>query len=393
MKKLTKLFVFFLFAFLLLNSAAFAQQKVVTSEGKYVLGLLDSKKDAKSLALMDAKGKAIEQAVAYLEGFPEVKSAKLTKDQINVLAISITSVDVQSEDWRTSGEIVSVIIPIRAIVDTSTLKDKIARMQEDDLTESIKEIQSKLVNLQKELEQLKASQQKQDTAEKKESPSKEQKPPAEVKPDVQPQAAENKDQPGKEQKAVAEDQAPQQKQESPEVKKIISNEEKQKYENVLKNVFALDCLEKGNIALGDRRWNDAQYVFSKAIELNPDLAEAYTGKSCALQNLNQPQEALKHVDTALKLNPQSARTHGIKALILKDQPGKIKQALSHANDAVKLNPDNSRLYRIRGEVYAKMGKPVLARKDFAAACNMGAKESCEKAKPLKQKSEAGKNKL
>ena len=64
MKKLTNILVFFLFAFLLLNSAALAQQKVVTSEGKYVLGLLDSKRDAKSLALMEARRKAIEQAIA-----------------------------------------------------------------------------------------------------------------------------------------------------------------------------------------------------------------------------------------------------------------------------------------------------------------------------------------
>ena len=229
----------------------------------------------------------------------------MTKDQLGALATSITSVDVQSEDWRSSGEVVSVVIPIRAIIDTSNLKDKIARIQEDDSTESIREAQNKLANLQKELEQLKTAQQKQDPAEKKDQPTK---PAAETNPELKLQAgAESKDQPVKEQqaatsavkpadqpqaaveqKAVAEPPAPKQNVEALEVKKTISNEEKQKYENVLKNVFVLDCLEKGNIALGDRRWNDAQYVFSKAIELSPDLAEAYTGKSCALQNLNQP---------------------------------------------------------------------------------------------------------
>ena len=452
MKIFTNLLVLFLVAFLLLSSAAFAQQKVVTSEGRYVLSLLDSKKDAKSLALINAKGKAIEQAIAYLESLPEVKSAQLTKDQINTLAISITSVDVQSEDWRSSGDIVSVVIPIRAIVDTSNLKNKIARIQEDDYTESIKETQTKLADLQKELERLKALQQNQDIAGKKEAPAKEQKPVAEVKSDAKPQAAvEKKDQPVKEipsatvevkpaplpqaavdkkdqtakemqpatvevkpppvpqavvdkidqpvkekntvAVAVTEAMAPEQKQEPSEVKKTISNDEKQKYENVLKNVFALDCLEKGNIALGDQRWNDAHYVFGKAIELNPDLAEAYTGKSYALQNLKQPQEALKHIDTALKLNPQSARTHGIKAVILKDVPGKIKQALVAVNDAIKLKPENPRFYKIRAEVYAKMGKKVLAQKDFSVACNLGAKESCEKTKALQQKPVAPKAKL
>ncbi len=426
MKIFTNLSVFFLVAFLSLSSAAFAQQKVVTSEGRYVLSLLDSKKDAKSLALMIARGKAIEQAIAYLEGLAEVKSALLTKDQINTLAISITSVDVQSEDWRSSGEIVSVVIPIRAVVDITNLKNKIAKIQEDDYSESIKETQGKMANLQKELARLKDLQQKQDIVEKKEFPAKELQPAnAEVKPtlatqaatvskdqplkEIQPTAAEvkpspieqaaaeKKDSASKDQKTVAvattDAVVPKQKLESSEVKKTISNDEKQKYEGVLKNVFALDCLEKGNIALGDQRWNDAHYVFSKAIELNPDLAEAYTGKSCALQNLKQTKEALKQIDTALKLNPQSARTLGIKASILKDQPGKIKDALMAVNDAIKLKPENPRFYKIRAEVYAKMGKKALAQKDFSVACNLGAKESCDKTKVLKQKPEAAKAKL
>ena len=39
-----------------------------------------------------------------------------------------------------------------------------------------------------------------------------------------------------------------------------------------------------------------------------------------------------------------------------------------------------------------MGKETLAQKDFTAACNLGAKESCEKPKTLKQKSETEKSK-
>ena len=148
----------------------------------------------------------------------------------------------------------------------------------------------------------------------------------------------------------------------------------------MKNIFALDALEKGYMALVDLRWNDAQYVFGKAIELNPALADAYTGMSYALHNLKQSFKALTFVNIALKINAQSFRSLGIKALILKDQPGKINQALASVNEAFKLKDDNPGLYRIRGEIYSKMGKAILARKDFAAACNMGAKESCKKMK-------------
>ena len=394
MKKLTKLFIFFLFAFLLLSSAAFAQQKVLTSEGKYVLGLLDSKKDAKSLALIDARKQAIEEVIKYIESFPEVKVAKLTRDQINTLTTTMMTVDVVSEDWKTSGEITSVIIQIRATIDACNIKNKIAKMREDDQTVTIKEMQIQLAALQKELAELKAKQQQQANPQEKESPAKEQKASAPLEAQQQTQATVPKQEPAaKEQNESAPVEASKQNQEAPDVKKSISNEQKQQYENVLKNVFALDFLEKGHVALEDLRWHDAQYVFGKAIELNPRLVDAYTGMSYALLNLEQSQKALTFVNVALKINPQSVRSLGIKALILKDLPGKISQALVSVNDAVKLKPDNPRLYRIRGEVYAKMGKTILARKDFAASCNMGAKESCEKEKPLNQKSATGKTKL
>jgi tetratricopeptide (TPR) repeat protein len=374
MKLFAKLFGFLLLTFLLLSSAAFAEPKSFVSEGKYGLGCLDSQKDAKSLALIDAKKQAIDGAVKYLAGLPDVKAAKLTGDQIHALATLMLSVEVLSEERKQTGEFSSITIKVRATLDSANIKDKIAKMREDDQTEHIKEMQTQLATLQKELDELKAKQQQQATPQQKEPPAKEHKEPAEIKVQEPIFVAVPKQEP----------QALQQKESAPmevmDIMKSISNEEKQKYENVMKNIFALDALEKGYMALVDLRWNDAQYVFSKAIELNPELADAYTGMSCALHNLKQSLKALTFVNIALKINAQSVRSLGIKALILKDQPGKINQALASVNEAVKLKNDNAGLYRIRGEVYAKMGKTTLARKDFAAACNMGAKESCKKVK-------------
>ena len=353
-KKFAKVFGFLLFTFLLLCSVAFAEPKSFVSEGKYVLGCLDSQKDAKALAFIDAKKHAIDEAIKYLEGLPDFKTAKLTKDQINTLATLMLSVEVLNEDWKKSGEISSVIIQIRATLDASNIKDKIAKMRDDDQTETIKNMQRQLAAVQKELTELKAKQQQQATPQKKETPAKEQKESAQA--------------------------------EAPDIKKFISNEEKQKYENVMKNIFALDFLEKGYMALVDLRWNDAKYVFGKAIELNPRLADAYTGMSYALHNLKQSLKALTFVNMALTINPRSDRSLGIKALILKDQSGKINQALASANAAIRLRADNPALYRIRGEIYSKMGKKILAQKDFAAACKMGAEGSCKKTKSSKQKS-------
>ena len=45
-------------------SPVFSETTTVTSEGKYVMGDLDSKKDAKTLAILEAKRMALEKAGA-----------------------------------------------------------------------------------------------------------------------------------------------------------------------------------------------------------------------------------------------------------------------------------------------------------------------------------------
>lgn len=373
MKLFAELFGVLLLMLLLLCPSAFAELKSFASEGKYQLGTLDSQKDAKSLALIDAKKQAIEEAVKYLAGLPEVKAAKLTGDQVTALASLLLSVEALSEERKQAGEISTITIKVRANLDTARVKNRIVKMREDDHADPITEMQSRMAALRKELADLKAEQ-RQSAMPQKEAQAKEQKETAG----------------GNVQQAMTDSvsrQAPPaipQKEsalsEVVDVKKLISNEEKQKYENVMKNIFALDALEKGYIALADLRWNDAQYIFGRAIDLNPLLVDAYAGMSFALHNLKQSLQALTFVNMALKINAQSVRCLGIRALILKDQPGKIGQALAAINDAVKLKNDSPVLYGIRGDVYAKMGKATLARKDFAAACNMGAKESCKKVK-------------
>ena len=360
MKNTLRLFSFFLFTFICLIPVSFAEQKVVTAEGKYVMGDLDSRKDAKALALIDAKRMALEQAGTYLESATEVKNYQLNKDQVNSLAAGIMSVDVLSEDWKQSGEVMTVFLKIKATIDTANLQDRIVRMKENEQAESYKQIQNELALLQKELVDMKAALKA-------------------PEPQATPKPAESTTA-----EKPAETPTAQTKPEPPAPKKPPTPEMKQRYETALNNVNALECLERGNIALTDQRWNDALYVLDKAIELNPNMVDAYAGKSLALYNLDKAKDALPVVNKALELNPQSAGSLGIKALILKDQPGKIKLAQACANSAVTIKPDSPRLLRIRGEVYAKMGKIKLAYQDFTNACDMGSKFACDKAKKIKR---------
>jgi tetratricopeptide (TPR) repeat protein len=334
MKRLMQIFVILLCGCVWFGQAAFAGPSVVVSEGKYVMGDLDSKKDAKALALIEAKRLALEQAGTYIASSTEVRNFQLSKDQIDTLASGIMSVEILKEDWKLSGENMVVAIQIRATIDTSNLKDKISRMQEGEGTENYKEIQNQLAVLQKELSELKAQRRKEAAAGAKEPPTK---------------------------------------------------ELQEKHEDIVKRMSALEYVEKGNGALATQRWKDALDAFDRAVAVNAVMVDAYAGRSLALYMLRRPEEALASADKGLEIDPLSPRNLGVKALILKDRPDQVDIALGLINKALHIAPGSQRLYRIRGEVYIKMKRPRLAQADFATACKLGAQEACRRAEMLRDR--------
>jgi tetratricopeptide (TPR) repeat protein len=339
MKKIIRLFIVF-FVCGLSVIIAFAAPSSIISEGKYVMGDLDTKKDAKTQALIEAKRMAMEKAGTYLQSTTEVKNFQLSKDQINAVTAGIMSVEILNEDWKMSGDNMVLTIQIRATVDTSNLKNRISKIQEGDNTDSFKEVQSQLAALQKELAELKKQAQQQGDREGIRTPP--------------------------------------------------SREMKEKHEALVSEMSAWQYMEKGNIAGDNQRWEEALAAYEQAMALNPQIAEVYAGKAFALYHLKKMDDALDTAEKGLVIYPLSARILRSKALILKDQPGKADLALETVNRAIKLQPEMAQSYRVRGEVFIKLGRFQLALKDFAKACQMGMKESCARAKGLEERMKAGK---
>ncbi len=206
-------------------ATAFAEKKVVTAEGKYVMGDLDSKQNAKALALMEAKRISLEKAGTYIESISEVRDFQLTKDQINSLAAGIMSVEILKEDWKMSGENMVLILTIRATIDTSNLNSRIASMSEYKDSESNKEIKAQLEFLKKELADLKAQQ-----------------------------------------LAVKDKTAPQQ-------------EMKAKNENIINKMAALDNLKAGQAALQVQNYKEAINAFKSALDIDPQIGRSIC-RSC-----------------------------------------------------------------------------------------------------------------
>jgi tetratricopeptide (TPR) repeat protein len=309
---------------------AFSAPTVVTADGKYVMGDLDSKKDAKTLALMEAKRIALEKAGTYIESISEVRNYQLTKDQINSLAAGIMSVEVLKEDWKMFGESMVLLISIRATIDTSNLKTRVEAMQDVQGSVSNKEVQTQIAALQKELAEMKAQQA---TMKEKAAP----------KPEI-----------------------------------------KERHDGIMKKMSALEYLEDGHAALRGERWNAAIEAYRQVLAVDPEQADAYGGISIALQRTGQHEKALEAATMGLKLNPQKPLSHTAMARILYDR-GKYNSALEFINKAIELSVEAPRYYIFRGEIYIKLRNRQMALTDFIRACEMGLPRACRRADMVKQR--------
>jgi len=319
---------------LMFHPFALAESQVVTCEGKYVMGDLDTRQNAKMLALMEAKRLALEKAGTYVESASEVKEFQLTKDQINSLAAGIMSVEVLKEDWKASGESMMIVIQIRATVNTANLKERIEALKDEDRGgEEIKSVQSQLAALQKELADLKAK---------------------------QVETAASKDQ------------------------KIAKEAVKEKHDEIMNEMTALDFMETANAAMMNQRWSEANNAYDRAIKLNPKLTDAYRGQAVALGRMGRTQEASAKMDAALKTGAPTARDYAVKAMILKNHR-QYGSSLQYISRAIHMQPRVPRFYLQRADTHLAMHNPRAAFDDYSHACRMGNKIGCDRAKFLKQK--------
>lgn len=307
-----------------------AEPTVVTAEGKYVMGDLDSKKDARLLALMEAKRIALEKAGTYVESSTEVKNFSLTKDQINTLAAGVMSVDILKEDWTMSGQNMMATIVIRATIRTANLRNRITALHDEEkAVDDSGEIRKQLAALQKELADLKAAHIAQSAT------------------------------------------------------KTAAPDAKGKHDVIVNRISALDRLEEGNKALEAGKFDQALAAFGDAIAQDASLADAHTGQASVFVQKGRYAEAMQKIDQAMKLDPHSARNYALKAQILRNQ-GKSDQALPLLNRAIELRPQSAKLYTLRASVFGMLQRRDAAIQDLTRACSMGNPQACERIEKFKR---------
>ena len=85
--------------------------------------------------------------------------------------------------------------------------------------------------------------------------------------------------------------------------------------------------------------DSAESASRKALELDPDLAEAHASRGFALSLSRQYAEARREFETAIRLNPKLYEAHYLYARAC-FQEGKLEEAVRHYEDASRVRPED-----------------------------------------------------
>ena len=265
-----------------------AQVKTFVREYTYNAGEADSKITSRSIALEQVKRLLLEEVGVYIQSRFEMATwerlvgtgselAESTQTKTQAVTAGITETIILEERW--TGD--KYYIRAQIVVDTADVVQKVQAIAEDEdrlaqLEDSRKKADEELVEIKRLQAELKRA--------------------------------------------------------KSEAEKSKSREE---YSTETNRLSAHEWFERG-IAKGQlQNYRGALKDFNKAIELNPDFAQAYNTRGWAKRGLHNYKGALEDFDKAIRLKPNHARAYnnrGATKLDLKDYNG----AMEDFNKAIEL---------------------------------------------------------
>ena len=113
------------------------------------------------------------------------------------------------------------------------------------------------------------------------------------------------------------------------------------------------------------RWIDA------ALDLRPQSASALANRGGVLRDLGRPEEALADLDRALTISPAIALVWNKRGNVLRDL-GRFEEALTSYGRALELKPDYAEAFNNRGTVSRDIGRPEKSLQDYDRALSLRA---------------------
>ena len=84
------------------------------------------------------------------------------------------------------------------------------------------------------------------------------------------------------------------------------------------NSTAKEWIEKGYVLNDQGKYLEAIECFNKALEIDPEYAEAWNNKGISLRKLGRYEEAIECYDKALEINPRLAESWHNKGIALNE---------------------------------------------------------------------------
>ena len=153
-----------------------------------------------------------------------------------------------------------------------------------------------------------------------------------------------------------------------EIKKIETKEAQGIY--ILKDVEEL--LNRGNLLIWLKEYDEAIKFFEKAIEIKPDYIDALINKGVVLAKLQRYEKALEVYEKALKINPEDPFAWFNKGVTL----GKLKryeEELKTYENTIKITPTFAEAWYNKSCIYSQNGDKENALKNLTRAIELDAK--------------------
>ncbi len=128
--------------------------------------------------------------------------------------------------------------------------------------------------------------------------------------------------------------------------------------------------KKGDSYQEKGQWDKAIAEYNKAIELNPEYAEAYYNRGIAYGNKGQYDQAISDYTKAIELNPRYAMAYVTRGSAYR-QKGQFDQAISDFNKVIEINPEFAEAYFNRALTYTIKGEYDKAWEDVHKAQSLG----------------------
>lgn len=142
-----------------------------------------------------------------------------------------------------------------------------------------------------------------------------------------------------------------------------------RYQNVHKSAYAefYTSLTFQN----ERDYPKAIEHYSRAIELNPRLVEAYNNRGIAYRAIDEVDRAIADYDKTIELNPKYTGAYYNRGVAYIDDKGEVDRAIADFSKAIDLNPKYAEVHYYRGICWLYLKNWQEVKSDLIAAKSMG----------------------